>query len=312
MTLLTQRPSVLLLHSFSLRLQNEDPAFIRDFVQAHLSFRHELHLPGQFQPITIGNTNEETLRCYRRLSYSCHIPHFALEDTATDLPGNSHAAVREIGAFEPPSATKFTRDQNSPGPRSLCQVTSSCLLTFFLPEESGSRRHDTELLTAPSVFWALLAVNCTRSRSSGSASYYPHDTPGGPVAQFFRAIHGGLQTQRTDGQEILEALQTQLAELDDQSLFDDKDYSKSYLYHWAVQVCDTLCQSISSTIRFMAKSREDFENIKTGVSSSEQAALEIWSARCARKVQALEELREDFLSCKQDVQERVSSDLWIK
>ncbi|WKT53781.1 hypothetical protein QSH57_004365 [Fusarium oxysporum f. sp. vasinfectum] len=54
---LMQRSPLLLLHAFCLRLQNEDTAFIREFIQRHVDFRHALKTPSLFQPMTPSDTD---------------------------------------------------------------------------------------------------------------------------------------------------------------------------------------------------------------------------------------------------------------
>lgn len=310
-----RRSSLLLLHAFCLRLQNEDPAFIRKFIQCHVSFQHTLNTPNLFQPMTTSDTDvvsslilfirsqltpaKDSIRCYRRLSYSCHIPHLVLEDIGDGAPRAGLPGLKLIEPFKP------VRSTNIEDHKSLCQVSSSVLLTFFLPEASTSRQEEIGFLTAPRVLWALLTVNCNRSRSSSSENNQP--TLLTPVAQFLEAINGALQTQRDDERNILDTLKARLAESDDRSLFDDENFTKSYLYHWAVQVCDMVCHSISSTTKFMSKISEDFlKKIEAESHPSEHPGIELWSRQWGREIANLEELREEFLLCRQDVQERVS------
>jgi hypothetical protein len=56
-----QRSPLLLLHAFCLRLQNEDTAFIREFIQRHVDFRHTLKAPSLFQPMTPSDTDAVSL-----------------------------------------------------------------------------------------------------------------------------------------------------------------------------------------------------------------------------------------------------------
>jgi hypothetical protein len=129
-----------------------------------------------------------------------------------------------------------------------------------------------------------------------------------PVAQFLAGIHGALRTQRIDEQKILDALKACLSELDNQSLFDDENYTKTHLYHWVVKTCDTACQSISATLRFADKISNNFlKKLSIEVDTREQLGIEFWSQKCIQEASDLEELREELISCRQDVQERVST-----
>ncbi|KAH6895992.1 hypothetical protein B0T10DRAFT_545577 [Thelonectria olida] len=294
---LIRRAPLLLLHVFCLRLQNEDTAFIREFIQRHVGFTHTLKRPSQFQPMTPSDTEANTRICYRRLSYSCHIPHFLLQDINGDLPLSELPDLKLIEAFKPLQSAAVADSQ------SLCQLSSSVLLTFFLPEESTSRREELDFLTASPVLWNILTINCIRRRRSNlDENYTALPTP---IAQFLGGIHGALQTQRVDEQNIMDALKARLADLDDMSLFDDEDFTKSHLYHWVVKTCDMVCHSISSTLRFVDKTSNSFlKDISAKAHASERPGIEFWSQKWTEAVSDLEELREEFLSCRQDVQER--------
>ena len=268
--------------------------------------------------MTASGTDASTMRCYRRLSYSFHIPHFVLQEI-TDLRDAdcvqargpaSFLSLLPMGPFQPAlesqSITANMKDR-----KALYQVSSSALLTFFLPEVSTSRQEETSFLTAPGVLWTLLTVNCDRSlnRSSSSLDNRNKPTIATPVAQFLGAMSSAMETQRIDERNILMALKDRLAELDSREdhLFDDENFTKSHLYHWAVQVCDQACHSISSTTRFISRISEDFLNeMKAKVHASESPEAELWSRMLAREAANLEELREEFLLCRQNVQERVS------
>ncbi|KAM5361041.1 hypothetical protein ACJZ2D_013368 [Fusarium nematophilum] len=266
-----QRSPLLLLHSFCLRLQNEDTAFIREFIQRHIDFRHTLQTPGHFQPMTPSDRDAA--------------PNLDIPD------------LKRVEPFEPMQAAT-AKDSWS-----LCQVSSSVLLTFVLPEESTSRREELDFLTTPQALWTVLTINCMRRRGSNSGDV--HEAPPTPVAQFMAGIHGALQTQRLDEQHILDALRSRLAESDDMRLVDDDKFSKSHLYHWVVKTCDKVCHSISTTLRFIDRISRDFVT-KLGAEGHafKPPGIETWQEKWMQEVADLKELREEFLSCRQDVQER--------
>jgi hypothetical protein len=58
---LMRRTPLLLLHAFCLRLQDEDTAFIREFIQRHVEFRHKLKTPNLFQPMTPSDRDAVSL-----------------------------------------------------------------------------------------------------------------------------------------------------------------------------------------------------------------------------------------------------------
>ncbi|KAM5352989.1 hypothetical protein ACJ41O_005711 [Fusarium nematophilum] len=206
--------------------------------------------------------------------------------------------LKRVEPFEPMQAAT-AKDSWS-----LCQVSSSVLLTFVLPEESTSRREELDFLTTPQALWTVLTINCMRRRGSNSGDV--HEAPPTPVAQFMAGIHGALQTQRLDEQHILDALRSRLAESDDMRLVDDDKFSKSHLYHWVVKTCDKVCHSISTTLRFIDRISRDFVT-KLGAEGHafKPPGIETWQEKWMQEVADLKELREEFLSCRQDVQERV-------
>ncbi|KAH7195144.1 hypothetical protein BKA60DRAFT_500849 [Fusarium oxysporum] len=294
---LMQRSPLLLLHAFCLRLQNEDTAFIREFIQRHVDFRHTLKTPTLFQPMTPSDTDADTRTCYRRLSYSCHIPHLLLQDISNHA---IRADLPDLKLIEPFKHLQLATPKDS---MSLCQVSSSVLLTFFLPEESASRREELDFLIHSRVLWNILTVNCVRRRSSSSDEN--HQAPSTPVAQFLGGIYGAIQTQKIDEQNILDALKSRLAESDDRGLFDDIDFTKSHLYHWVIKTCDMVCHSISTTLRFVERLSNDFvKTLGTKSHASDRPGIEFWLHKWMQEVSDLKDLREEFLSCRQNVQER--------
>jgi hypothetical protein len=207
----------------------------------------------------------------------------------------------DLKLIEPFEPLHSTTTKNS---LSLCQVSSSVLLTFFLPEESTSRREELDFLTSSQSLWNILTINCMRNRSSSSDEN--HQALPTPIAQFLSGIHGAIQTQRIDEQNVLDTLQSRLAESDDVRLFDDKDFTKSHLYHWVVKTCDMVCHSISTTLRFVDRISNDFvQGIDDKYHASDRPIIDFWLHKWMQEASDLKELREEFFSCRQNVQERV-------
>ena len=234
------------------------------------------------------------------------MPHYILQEIFPDSSSSGFPDLKVIERFQPQASTP------TPESKTLCQITSSGLLTFFLPEISTSRRQETEFLSSSQVLWNLLTVNCIRTRNSLSTTTAETTNTASlaPVSQFIAAIHNALQTQRADEAEVLQTLQTQLADSDDGTLFDDQEFTKSHLYHWAVKTCDTVCFSIATTLRLLERISEDFIAkmmiIESGLESEKMQGITAWPPLLAREVAELNDLREEFLACRQSVQERVS------
>ncbi|KAK0612482.1 hypothetical protein B0T17DRAFT_543782 [Bombardia bombarda] len=295
---LIRRSPSLLLHVFCLRLQNEDPAFIRDFIQRHVSLQNVFKKPAQLQPMTPSDSDASERICYRRLSYSCHMSHLLLRqvDPTIHLPDLS---IISHFSPKPPASTKESL--------SLCRSSSSVLLTFALPQQSPTRREELGLLSKPECLWSVLVLNCLQFRNAGDTddSNNPSATLT-PVAQFLHGIHSALHAHRINEQHILDILKEKIEESDDMSLFDDEHFSKTHLYHWAVKTCDGVCHSISSTLRFYDRIRSTslLKPLVAAAHPSERAGIDLWFERCAEEILSLKELREEFISCRQDVQER--------
>ncbi|KAJ3541209.1 hypothetical protein NM208_g4710 [Fusarium decemcellulare] len=290
---LMQRSPLLLLHAFCLRLQNEDTAFIRDFIQRHVDFRHRLKTPGHFQSMTPSDTDAVSSNSLLRIT-TCS----PVRNDNTDIGNHPPPPdLKQLESFEPIQPAR-PEDVTS-----LCQISSSVLLTFTLPEESASRREEVEFLTTPQALWTILTVNCMRGRSSNSDD--TQEAPPTPLAQFLAGIHGALHTQRIDEQHILDTLRFRLAESDDMSLVDDDNFTKSHLYHWVVRTCDKVCHSISTTLRFVDRISKDFvSKLAAEGHATKPPGVEFWEQKWMEEISDLKDLREEFLSCRQDVQER--------
>lgn len=247
-----------------------------------------------------SNAVQSSRIVYRRLTYSCHVPHFLLQDIDTgiadDLP-----VFKSLGLFQPPRTGKENNTTH------LCQITSSVLLTFFLPEKSTLRLEEIGFLNTEKVLWNILTIDCTKRGIFESDSDDEHAIQLTPVAGLLAAIHGAICVQIHDERRVLEGLNDYLRELDDDDLFDDEHFTKSKLYHWTIQKCDLLCLSLSSTLQFLDKLPKNLvQGVKPKVHPSEIVGIEHWEKSWVEDAHDLRELREEFLACRQGVQERVS------
>ncbi|KAF5006868.1 hypothetical protein FDECE_6780 [Fusarium decemcellulare] len=231
------------------------------------------------------------------------------QDTGPVPVDDSFGYGRDIGNHAPPPDLRQLepfdpmQQAKSEDVMSLCQISSSVLLTFALPEESASRREEVDFLTTPQALWTILTVNCMRGRSSNLDD--PQEAPPTPLAQFLAGIHGALHTQKIDEQHILDTLRFRLADSDDMSLVDDDNFTKSHLYHWVVRTCDKVCHSISTTLRFVDRISKDFvSKLAAEGHAAKPPGIEFWEQKWMEEISDLKDLREEFLSCRQDVQER--------
>lgn len=112
-----------------------------------------------------------------------------------------------------------------------------------------SREEEVDLLRTPHALWTLLVINCLSEFSSdhGPRQYLT------PIAQYIRGIASSLCTQRINAQSIFEALRDEVKFSDGRDIFDDENFTKSKLYHWAVKACDELSESIVSSLRFIQR-----------------------------------------------------------
>ena len=301
-----------MLYTFCIRLQYEDYRYIHAFIERHLSLRSELKLPYHWQEtsppqldtvsqyilcslcvIISANELQSLLICYKRVTLSCHISYLTSnsgdedEDKAEKLDRASLFPLKEnIGPITPP----------------LFKASVSVLLTLAVPEESTTRKEEVELLSTPQALWTVLVVNSSSTFLS-SAEPSQHLTP---IAQFVRGVASSLYTQRVNALMIHNLLRNQLNTSDDGTIFDDENFTKSILYHWAIKTCDALSESLASSLRFIqGMLNRNVEKLCSEAHDQEKIGVDHWVQQLKKEIFELEDLHAQILAMKSQVQESV-------
>lgn len=205
-------------------------------------------------------------------------------------------------------AFQHEKGRNNPNGLSLFKASSSVLLTLVVPKESESREEETNLLRIPQALWTVLVVNCPSNLASDHGPPQ-HLTP---ISQYIRGMSSSLVTQRINAQTIYEAIKDELNRCEGGSLFDDEHFTKSTLYHWAVQACDELAESISSSLRFLRKMLEtQVQKLCRESHAYEKLGVEYWMQRIDEEMFALEDMQSQIFALRVQVQENVRNDRLI-
>lgn len=193
-------------------------------------------------------------------------------------------------------------EEGSKGCLSLFKTTSSVLLTLVVPSESESHEEEIGLLRNPQALWTVLVVNSPLSLA------YDHEPAQylTPIAQYIRGMTSSLVTQRNNAQGVYDTIKAELTSSDGDGLFDDKNFTKSTLYHWAVQACDELAESISSSLRFLRKTMEtNVRKLCQEAHVYERLGVQYWTQKMDEEMFALEDLESQILALRGRVQENV-------
>lgn len=133
-----------------------------------------------------------------------------------------------------------------------------------------------------------------------------------PIAQYIRGISSSLVTQRMNAQTIYEAIKRELNRCEGGSLFDDEHFTKSTLYHSAVQACDELTESISSSLRFLRKMLEtQAQKLCRESHEYEKLGVEYWMQQIDEEMFALEDMQSQVFALRGQVLENVRNDRLI-
>jgi hypothetical protein len=187
-------------------------------------------------------------------------------------------------------------------PSCLCKASSSVLLTLVLPQESESRQEAVELLSEPESLWTVLVINSHRQAGSENMTT-EHCTP---VAQFVHGIAATLYTQRINTKAVYDACLDRYRDCDDNSLFDDKTFTKSTTFHLLVKLCSELEASICSGLSFMRQCLEgDLTRLCSKAHAQETLGMTHWLGKLKEELFALENLYGQVQSLKMQVQESV-------
>lgn len=262
---------------------------IRATLPQHLGANH---LPGQSRQ-----------QCYKRVTISCHLSYLTLDSDSQDAADTKESIDREA-VFPFGHKTKDHHDDLPNSHQSLFRASSSVLLTLAEPVESKSHEEETSLLRNPEALWTVIVLN------SPSNLGYDHEPAQylTPIAQYVRGMASSVVTQRNNAQGIYDAVKGHLADNEGDGMFDDKNFTKSMLYHWAVQACDELAESISSSLRFLRKTLEtNVKKLCTDAHVYEKLGIEYWMQRMDEELFALEDLESQIIALRGRVQENVST-----
>ncbi|KAI0382261.1 hypothetical protein F5Y04DRAFT_288018 [Hypomontagnella monticulosa] len=275
------RAILLLLYPFCNRLQYEDCGYISSFIERHLDLRCFLRKPYHWQQASGPELDSSRQKCYKRVTISCHIAYLKLDINA---PDNDKEIVDRI-YLSPVVWGPAINDSELP---SLLKASSSILFTLVVPEESESHQEEISLLRNPQALWTVLVVNSLQK----FAVDYRREEHVTPVAQFLRGITSSLCTQRMNARHIHDFLGEQLKSSDNNSLFDDENFTKSTLYHSSIQACDELETSISSSLRFMRGIRAGYlAKLCHEANSSERLGIDHWLQKMEEETLELEDMQ---------------------
>jgi hypothetical protein len=276
------RASLLILFTLGIRLQNEDYGFLHGFIERHLNLRCALKLPSHWQQTSAPELTSSQQKNYKRVTLSTHITYLLLN--SQDVGATEKELLDRKHLFSFPNDP---RDKTSPK-HAVFKATSSALLTIVIPEETPIAEEEVQLLKCPQGLWTVLVVNCSLRLPSDQGPSQ-HLTP---IAQYLRGIVFSLRTQRRNAESIYGILRDRLEDCDDDSLFDDVQFTKSTLYHWTIRACDELRESIASSLRFLRRASGAHINpLCEDAHSYEKSGVEYWKQQLEDEIYALEDFQ---------------------
>jgi len=248
--------------------------------------------------IISANELQSLLICYKRVTLSCHISYLTLNSGDEDENKDKAEKLDRASLFPLKENIGPTKSITPP----LFKASVSVLLTLAVPEESTTRKEEVELLSTPQALWTVLVVNSC-STFLASAELRQHLTP---IAQFVRGIASSLYTQKVNARMIHNLLRNQLNTSDDGTIFDDENFTKSILYHWAIKTCDALSESLASSLRFIqGMLNSNVEKLCSEAHDQEKIGVDHWVQQLKKEIFELEDLHAQILAMKSQVQESV-------
>ncbi|EPE31286.1 hypothetical protein GLAREA_12589 [Glarea lozoyensis ATCC 20868] len=205
----------------------------------------------------------------------------------------------------PPELTSQTSGSKGSGSGkipllNISEESSSTLLTIVIPEESVTKEEENGLLTDPNGLWTVLVVNGPPDFGSGLEPSH-HLTP---ISQFLRGIVASLCTLRSNAQAIYRELKDLLALHDNNTIFDDENFTKSTLYHCTVKNCGEVVTCITSTLRFIRRTKKShLDKLCRDAHAREKPGIDHWAREIEEEIFNLEDLKEEILALSAGVQE---------
>jgi hypothetical protein len=182
------------------------------------------------------------------------------------------------------------------------KASSSVLFSLVLPDESLTREEEIALLRRPEALWTVLVVN-------GPPRFIADDEPRehlSPIAQYLRGITACLSVQKHNADTIFDALQHSFKEASNESLFDDELFSKSKIYHWIIEASYELCESITSSTRFIQRLQgNQIRRLVAGSHDCEKFGAAHWEKHLGEEVYELDELQARVQALRTKVHESV-------
>ncbi|KAF4628679.1 hypothetical protein G7Y89_g9480 [Cudoniella acicularis] len=293
-----QRYTLLLLHPFCLRLLDEEFTFIRAFIQRHLLLETVYTEPSLFQ-VTTPSDREGSQKCYKRVTMSFHLPHLLLDSCSYPTPASTVVDRQFIDYFGP--GPRHTLIEGQPQ-QCLYKAASSVLLTISSHQEQTSREEEHRFLENPEGLWTVILVNGSW-RMATRSNWEPQEYLT-PLAQFVRGICSAVIAQKANIFPIIHELKERLRASEDESLFDNRQFSKSRLYHWIIKTCHSICTSIQSNLKFLRDFRINrLPQLRNNAHSYEQCGLEHWSLRLRDEISELDKVQIEVNALREQVVE---------
>lgn len=238
-------------------------------------------------------------RFYKRVSLSFHLPHFLLQRPASQESPDT--ADREfLGYFGPKQYSKPGKSLPH-----LYKTSSSVLLTLVVPQEQTSRQEEHSLISTPEALWNVIIINGSWHMAMVSSQEPVEYLT--PLAQFIRAICSTVTAQKDHMVLLLQELKECLTASENDSLFDDRQFSKSRTYHWVIGTCHDLCASIQTNLQFLNKFKtHQLPDLRKKAHQYEICGLDTWISRLAETTTELEKLDIELHAFREKVRELVS------
>jgi hypothetical protein len=235
------------------------------------------------------------------VTLSFHLPHLLLELYSSPATASSVVDRKLVDHFGPKHRLDLDRSQQY-----LYKAASSVLLTITSPQEQTSRVEEHSFLSNPEGLWNVILVNGSLHMASQS-NLEPLEYLT-PLTQFIRGICSAVVSQKANIIPIIHELNERLRASEDDSLFDDRQFSKSRTYHWIIQTCHILCTSIQTNLKFLRDFRANqLPNLRNKAHSYERSGLEYWTLRLREEISDLDKAQVEVNSLREQVRELVSA-----